>query len=213
MCFRSILFTGAILTLLISALPTESSAQTRRFRGGVMLGFNASQIDGDELWGYNKAGLNLGGRFLAIITPRTDISMDLLYSQRGSQSQLTLDNSVPLNRYNLHYFEVPFIYHFKDWAAVSVDGDSFHRVEANAGLAYSRLIRARMYNNPFEGREDLLRQNDFAWLVGFGFHATPNQGFHFRYTSSINKLFTDQQALNTKDLRGYFLTLQYLISF
>jgi len=213
MTFRSPLLPAAVLVLLLALYPEESSAQDRRFRGGVLLGFNASQIDGDELWGHNKAGLNLGGRFLAIINPRMDISMDLLYSQRGSQSQLTFDNSIPLNRYNLHYLEVPFIFHFKDWAAVSVDEESFYRVEATAGLAYSRLIRARMYNNPFEGREDLLRQNDFSWLVGFGFHATPRQGFHFRYTSSINRLFTDQESLNTKDLRGYFLTLQYLYAF
>lgn len=213
MSFRSSAVLGVVLSILFSLIPDESSAQERRFRGGVLLGFNASQIDGDELWGYNKAGLNLGGRFLAILNPRMDLSMDLLYSQRGSQSQLTLDNSVPLNRYNLHYFEIPFIFHFKDWAAVSTEEETFYRVEATAGLAYSRLIRARMYNNPFEGREDLLRQDDFSWLVGFGFHATPRQGFHFRYTSSINKLFSDQESLNTKDLRGFFLTLQYLYSF
>jgi hypothetical protein len=207
---------SAVFILLLGCLfmlPSISTAQAQRFKAGVMLGFNASQIDGDELWGYNKAGLSLGARFLAIITPRIDLSMDMLYSQRGSQSQFSLDNSQLLNRYNLHYVEVPIILHFKDWIGVTTEDEQFYRVEANAGLAYSRLIRARMSGNAFEGREDLLNQNDFSWLIGIGYHASPNHSFHVRYTDSINKLFDDQEALNTRNLRGYFLTLHYIYTF
>lgn len=203
------------LTLIgfLTWAPTSLEAQTQRFKAGMMLGFNASQIDGDELWGYNKAGLNLGVRFAAIITPRIDLSMDMLYSQRGSQSQFSLDNSVELNRYNLHYIEVPVILHFKDWVGVTSDDEQFYRVEINGGLAYSRLIKARMHGNAFVNREDLLNQNDFSWLIGLGYHASPYHSFHVRYTDSINYLFDDQDAFNTRKLRGYFLTLHYLYTF
>lgn len=203
---------GLLLIFLLIGLTYQAEAQDRRFKGGIMFGFNASQINGDDLWGYNKAGLNLGFRINTVIKPRIDVSMDLLYSQRGAQSAFSLDNSQLLNRYNLHYIEVPVIFHYKDWE-VEVDNTSFYRMDFQAGLAYGRLFRARAVANPFEGREDLLNENDFSWIVGAGYHASEHHSFHFRYTSSINLLFNDLDALNAKSLRGFFLTLHYLYTF
>jgi len=202
-----------LLTVGNTCLSGVALAQESPFRAGMLLGFNAAQIDGDELRGFDKAGLSLGARFGLVFSPRTELSMDLLYSQRGSQSRPSRDNSTLLNKYSLHYMEVPFLFHYKEWAAVTTDETAFYRLEVAGGLAYSRLIRARMQGNPFEGREELLNQNDFSYILGFGFHASPVHSFHFRYTDSINFLFDDLQALNVRRLRGYFLTLQYLYLF
>lgn len=202
-----------LLALGCCGLSGPARAQDSPFRAGMLIGINAAQIDGDDLRGFDKAGLNLGARFGLVISPRTEFSMDLLYSQRGSQSRPSRDNSTLLNKYSLHYLEVPFLLHYKEWAAVTTEETTFYRLELAGGLAYSRLIRARMQGNPFEGREDLLNQNDYSYIIGFGFHASPVHSFHFRYTDSINFLFKDLQALNVRRLRGYFLTLQYLYLF
>jgi hypothetical protein len=208
--FSFLLFLAILLGVLA---PRDARGQTSPFRAGLLLGMNAAQIDGDELRGFDKAGLNLGARFAMVFTPRTELSMDLLYSQRGAQAPPSRDNSTLLNKYSLHYLEVPFIFHYKDWAAVTTDETTFYRLEVTGGLAYSRLIRARMQGNPFEGRQDLLNQNDFSYILGFGFHVNPVHSFHFRYTDSINFLFDDLEVLNVRRLRGYFLTLQYLYLF
>lgn len=209
---RNVIFTfywvSAILLILL--LPITASSQDSRFKGGILIGLNASQIDGDELRGFDKAGLSAGARFSAVITPRTEISMDLLYSQRGSQARLTLDNRVPQSKYSLHYVEVPFLFHYKEWLGVTLEETSFYRLEVSAGLSYSRLIRSRMIDNPFEGREELLNQNDFSWILGFGYYLNPDNSFHFRFNESLNFLFNDQKALNTRPLRGYYLSLHYL---
>ncbi len=200
------------ITFLFLMVVASSSAQDRRFQAGILLGFNASQITGDDLWGYRKAGLNLGFRINTIIQPRIDVSMDILYSQRGAQSSFSLDNSELLSRINLNYIEVPIIFHYKDWE-IEVDKTSFFRMDFQAGLAYGRLFRGRAVNNPFEGQENLFNSNDVSWLIGAGYHSSAHHSFHFRYTSSINLLFNDQQALNVNSLRGFFLTLQYLYTF
>ncbi|MCF8236867.1 MAG: PorT family protein [Saprospiraceae bacterium] len=197
---------------MIIAAVQQADAQDRRFKAGILFGLNASQITGDDLWGYNKAGLNLGFRINTVIKPRIDVSMDILYSQRGSQSAFSFNNGQLLNRYNLHYIEVPIIFHYKDWE-IEVDKTSFYRMDFQAGLAYGRLFRARAVANPFEGREDLLNENDISWIIGAGYHASQHHSFHFRYTSSINLLFNDLEALNAKALRGFFLTLHYLYTF
>ena len=206
------LFRSAFIILFLLVTALSSTAQERRFQAGILFGFNASQITGDDLWGYNKAGLNVGFRVNTIIQPRIDVSMDILYSQRGAQSAFSLDNSQLLNRYNLHYIEVPVIFHYKDWE-VEIDKTSYYRMDFQAGLAYGRLFRARAVANPFEGQEDLFNENDFSWLIGAGYHASELHSVHFRYTSSINLLFDDLEALNAKALRGFFLTLQYLYTF
>lgn len=200
------------IIFLILAYTESASAQERRFQAGILFGFNASQITGDKMWGYRKAGLNMGFRINTIIKPRIDVSMDILYSQRGAQSALSLDNSKPLSRINLHYIEVPVIFHYKDWE-VEVDKTSYYRMDFQAGLAYGRLFRARAVSNAFEGQEELFNNNDFSWLIGAGYHATSHSSFHFRYTSSINLLFDELTSARPESLRGFFLTLQYLYTF
>ena len=206
------LYRLTLIFFLLLGLTATGTSQGQRFKAGLLLGFNASQINGDDLWGYNKAGLNAGFRVITILNERTEVSMDILYSQRGSQSAFSLDNSRLLNRYNLNYIEVPVIFHYKDWE-VEIENETYYRVEGAAGLAYGRLFGASAIANPFEGREDLFNENDISWLIGFGYHADPHHSFHFRYTSSINQLFNDLDALNAKALRGFFLTLQYLYTF
>lgn len=209
---RNLIFTlpKATALFLIFLIPVVALSQDTRFKGGILIGLNASQIDGDELRGFDKAGLSVGARFGAVITPKTEVSMDLLYSQRGSQARLTLDNRIPQSKYSLHYVEVPFMFHYKEWLGVTLDETSFYRLEVSAGISYSRLIRSRMLDNPFEGREELLNQNDFGWILGFGYYLNPDNSFHFRFNESLNFLFDDQQALNTRPLRGYYLSLHYL---
>jgi hypothetical protein len=183
-------------------------AQQNAFKGGILIGFNAAQIDGDELRGFDKAGLNLGGRVSREFGSRYELSLDLLYSQRGAQSRLTLDNSSLQNRYHLQYIEVPLQFHLKEWMGVSMEEEAFYRFAATAGLCYSRLIRAKMVGNPFEMREDELNVNDYSWMIGVSYYFNPVNSLHLRYTESINLLYDG--PLIARPLRGYFLTLQYL---
>lgn len=201
-----------IIFLLIGVVYTWSSAQTSPFKGGILIGFNAAQIDGDDLRGFDKLGFNFGLRFLTDFHPRMGISFDFLYSLRGSQSPLVKDNASFQTKYNLHYLEVPVLFHFREWAVVSQENISYKRIQISGGLAYSRLIRARVYGSPFENNEQHLNKNDISYIVGFGLHTTPSQSFQFRYNDSLNFLFNINKSdfPYPRNLRGYFLTLHYI---
>lgn len=197
-----------ILLLLFFCTTDFVFAQHNAFKGGILIGFNAAQIDGDDLRGFDKAGLNLGGRISREFSKRTEVSLDILYSQRGAQSRLTLDNSSLQNRYHLQYIEVPIQFHLKEWLGVTMDEETFYRFSASAGFSYSRLISAKMVGNPFEMREDQLNVNDYSWMIGVSYYLNPVNSLHFRYTESINLLYDG--PLIPRPLRGYYLTLQYL---
>jgi len=47
----------------------------RTFFGGLLLGTNFSQVDGDNYAGYNKTGLNVGGIMYARLN--TDLAMSM----------------------------------------------------------------------------------------------------------------------------------------
>jgi len=61
-----------------------SSLQAQTFQASVLLGTNFSQIDGDELQGFHKVGLNGGIRVVAKLNDRWRIGPEILYSQRGA---------------------------------------------------------------------------------------------------------------------------------
>ncbi len=51
--FQTVIFAGL---LLLATLP----AKAQIIKGEIIAGFNLSQVDGDEIYGYKKGGLQLG---------------------------------------------------------------------------------------------------------------------------------------------------------
>jgi hypothetical protein len=89
----------------------------RKFAGGLVLGGNASQVDGDYLNGYHKFGLNAGAIAYVNFGKRTAISLELLFSQKGSYSVTTNESpyfGTYFAKYSIHlnYAEVPLLFHF-----------------------------------------------------------------------------------------------------
>ena len=70
---------------LLGAATAQPSTEGRRFIAGLVAGVNLSQIDGDDLVGYDQIGLNAGARVATVLSPRWQLSMELLFSQQGSR--------------------------------------------------------------------------------------------------------------------------------
>ena len=79
-------FLSGYLTLIIALfLFNFSSAQEQRFNAGLVVGLNASQIDGDQLAGFDKLGLTAWVRGIAKLGETIDMNIEFLYSERGSK--------------------------------------------------------------------------------------------------------------------------------
>lgn len=106
--------------------PTEG----RRFGAQLLAGFNAAQLDGDGMDGYNHFGANVGVRIYVRLSPKFTSSLDLVYAQTGAAARRF---EFPTYRaINLDYIQIPLMVHYSDW-----------KVRAGAGLSYGRLISAQ----------------------------------------------------------------------
>jgi len=197
----------ALLWLAFAFLPLLSAQQ--RFKAGFTAGLNASQIQGDDTGGYNKLGLVGGLKGIAVLGERSELSLELTYSQRGSKN----DKAEPVDIViRLAYAEVPVLFNYKDWYVE--DGD-YHRVMGSIGFSYGRLLSAESegLTSKYIDETDNFTKDDFSFVVGAEFFFQPRLSLGIRWNSSFNKLFHNDHAPGKNELRGYFLSfrLNYLL--
>jgi Outer membrane protein beta-barrel domain len=165
----------------------------QRFRAGIILGVNASQIDGDRSAGYNKLGLQTGLRAISRLKGRTEASIEFLFSQRGCQSELVKDEFSNFFSLTTNYLEVPVQWHYKDWL-IEGEGDEpdYYKVSFNGGFSYARLLGTKVNDDLSAIRviaPDYLKKNDISFLLGANFFANRHLCFTFRYVRSIGFMY------------------------
>ena len=130
-----------ILMLLLIHSRTEAQGNfyepaPKVFTGGLVAGLNFTQVDGDTFYGYQKAGINAGGLVYVHFSEVTGLSMELIYSQKGSRGELVTQSAINgtyVQKYfmNLNYAEVPVTFH-----VIS------HKFDFEAGISFARLINS-----------------------------------------------------------------------
>lgn len=152
---------------------TQMKAQD--FKAGLILGLNASQIDGDGFGGFDKTGFKFGGFVKRHITDEWAFQLELLFNQRGSQAK-TQDGENPAYLYELNYLDLPVMaqYHFLD------------ELYAEAGVEFGYLFSADEERDfiPLDAadRTETIAMN-FALGAAYNFYE--NFSAHFRYSNSI----------------------------
>ncbi|MCB0572650.1 MAG: PorT family protein [Phaeodactylibacter sp.] len=170
-----------VTLFLLSALSlsAQSDGPQRRFEGGLVAGFNMSQVDGDLLHGFHKIGVNAGGRVNAVLNERWRIGLELLFSQQGA-SRGRLDN--PASQYDkirLNFVEAPVLVHFQDW-----------KIQATAGVSYGRLINYEVIDYTGEDATEQipLRENLFSIVLGGTIFVSDNFGINIYWSKWLNNL-------------------------
>lgn len=181
-----------------------SANSQNRFNGALVFGFNAAQIDGDLLAGYNKLGLMGGVKLDYRLDEPWYLELELLYSQRGSQSELLADGSVPIRKINLQYIEIPILARYKDWW---IDDGGYYKVDAEAGLSYAYMFDSNSSQGSFIWETEDFNKHDISFTLGVNYYLTKHWGFGFRYTRSITRLYINPET-DERDLLGYFLSFR-----
>lgn len=127
------------IIILFSCFLAFSQAHAQLFEGGLSIGANFSQIEGDDVAGYKKLGMNVG--LLAAINFNDNWvgSFELTYSQKGSNSAQDLLGSFKI----VHdYVEIPVILSYQDKGGLNFGfglAPAYHitskRIEEGAELA------------------------------------------------------------------------------
>ena len=121
----------ALLLAFLVATPSLLHAQI--IKGEVFVGGNATQVDGDECFGFKKFGVHAGAGALIPLTNWMDVGLEVLFNQKGAykRNAITSNSTFPY-AYNLrlNYAEIPVMIYLTDKDAVSV----------GLGVSYGRLV-------------------------------------------------------------------------
>jgi len=102
-----------------------SNLQAQNFGGGIILGLSTSQVGGDDLGGFNKAGLLVGVFANKSISPLLSFQMEMTFIQKGSNNPKMNDyehKNVGRPDISLSYIEVPLLLQYKQSEALEIEG-------------------------------------------------------------------------------------------
>lgn len=162
--------------------------QAQGLAGGLHIGGNASQVDGDQSAGFNQAGLSLGGFLEYDLGENSALSVELLFEQLGSARQgiLILRN---------HVFSLPVLY--KRHLPIELGKES-HIVTLMAGASPGYLFAARSESGDVT---DLLLRADLRAVIGVEYQLRTSLSLLMRYGYSVLS-FLDTSAPLSSNLLG-----------
>lgn len=180
MVLRIIRFSGVFILIIIFA----SAAQGQRILGAFSIGTNLTQVDGDEFYGFNKPGINLGPQVIVPFGRKKNLSfsLELLYSQKGSLHNGVNDSTN--FRIEFDYAEIPVLFRITDKKVVS----------AGVGFSYGQLINYKETDNPYYDTifqyQTALKNNDISVIGEIQFKIWSKLWFNLRYQYSMFPLRT-----------------------
>lgn len=185
MCFSTIVF---------AQKRKQYIPNNERFNAGLIIGLNASQIDGDYYKGFNKRGLTGGIRGITRLTPNFDFNVEILYSKKGSKifhnRYATPGRAMERRFIDLTYIDVPAFFKLMS----PRKGNSFH---IEFGAIYSRLFNAKIQenvaNNPsefvYQAIIDDFKNSEISILGGIGYTWQNGLSMNYRYTFSAQNFY------------------------
>jgi len=201
--YKSTVFIVAIMFLLTP----ESHSQ--KIRAGFAGGFNMTMVDGDELYGYKKYGINAGGIVMVPISKNFTLNLETIYNEKGTSQRPRLSDSLSGEyRLQLNYLEVPFYLQYHDRGGAN----------AGAGLSWGRLVsfgEAEHGNKlPWTKSTFPYLRDDINAFADVSFNLKKGFKFNMRYFYSLKPIRTriflngkERQQYNT----GFTFRLIYII--
>ncbi|MBI9037169.1 MAG: PorT family protein [Bacteroidales bacterium] len=173
-----------ILFLLIFFF-TADQGYSQRIKGALIAGFNATQVDGDEVVGYNKLGLNVGAAAIIPFKKKWSFSIENVFSQKGShRGEIYIDSLSGSYTLRLNYVEVPVLVHFTDKEIITVgSGFSWGRLVGAKEWEHGQRTNTSAKNGPYD-------KNEFSWLADLRFRIWKRLKFNLRFSYSLAKIRT-----------------------
>ena len=183
-----------LLIGLLLSFAVRPSAFAQKFEGGLLAGLCASQVGGDSLSGYDKAGVFAGGYVSLPLSSRVHIRLEMDYIQKGSRK-----NPVPekddYNSYlmQLGYVEMPLLLQFYMRS----------KLAAEVGPAISFLLHySEKFNQENAYAHQFAKQN-LSIIAGISYPVTEKISAGLRTNNSLISIRKDKFTGNIRRLWGY----------
>ena len=166
--------------LLLSCGFLISNIQAQNFGGGVILGLSTSQVGGDDLGGFNKAGLVAGIFANKYISSLLSLQMEMTYIQKGSNNP-EMNDAEDINYLKpdifLSYVELPLLLQYYQSEVLKIEG----------GIQSAYLIKG--YYNDLSGKMENANspfiKYDFGLLLGIDYLFSNKLSLNTRISNSI----------------------------
>ena len=173
--------TLTILLMLLATLPMQG----QYIHAYSMAGAIASQVEGDELKGFNHWGFTGGVGVIADLDDRDtwSLAVETDYSCRGIYNRKHSNENFYNISLNLHYVDIPLTLFFHD---------PYGGLRVGVGIVYGRLVRqphgTATYNPNYfvpDTTDMTFLKNDLAPAIEFRFNIWQGLQFSARYQYSI----------------------------
>lgn len=162
---------------LIFFLFAFSTGNAQEFNAGLRFGVSGSQVNGDRLSGFDKAGLLGGGYVNRKLSEYFSLQMEMVYIQKGSRKPT--DDFNTYYRLRVHYIEVPIILRWH----VS------NKVDFTGGPSFGTLIFSEENDEFGVYRNSLpFKKFEFSGNGGIIYKLNDKWSFDGRYSHSISTI-------------------------
>jgi len=202
---------SCILLIIILLFSCHSYLSAQRIKGAISAGMNLSQVDGDEVYGFNKVGLIAGASATLPVGKHFSFTIETNYSQKGSnqkdQYYEEIDDSLGnvevrtgAYKVKLDYLEVPVLFHFNDRNIFA----------AGLGFSYGRLVSVKEWEHGHRVSTTSLNtgpydRDDYNVLADLYFRIHKKISklkFNIRYAYSLSKIRTRDFYNNRGEYTG-----------
>ncbi len=165
--------------LLIFFILLNSFLFAQIFNGGLKLGINGSQVDGDSYAGYNKIGFNAGAFVNTKLKERLKLQFEMIYTQKGAYKPSKPEiGDYFTSKLRLNYVEIPILllYKYKDY--MEFEGGFSAAVLMNQEFqdTYGKIPLTDIYQ---------YNKYDFGFVAGLNFNISEHFKAGMRYTYTL----------------------------
>ncbi|MEO0471695.1 MAG: porin family protein [Bacteroidota bacterium] len=177
------------ILLLSCFLFATISLWSQNVGGGLQLGFNASQVDGDGVGGFNRAGFSVGGFVTYELQKNLHIRPEILFEQLGSATRQQLILST-------NHISIPLL--IQASIPISLD-DGVQRIQVVAGPVIGILLSAKDFNDDVTAS---LNRTDFRITAGAAYRFSEQWSISLRYGYSLTSFVKVNTPLSAALLVG-----------
>lgn len=186
-------------------------AQAQNFKARIIAGINASQVEMDQLTGFNKPGLVVGAGASFPFNEMWSLEPEILFSQKGAQSsQQEVARRGRLEVIALNYIDLPIIVNMKVQEDLVLQG----------GISPNILLSAEVDDGTgrgFYNARSTFKDYDLTFCLGAEYLAWERWGFNVRWNYSILPFNNVEDGSNlnlvNNPLYGYTGTFNNVLSF
>ncbi|HOY30400.1 MAG TPA: outer membrane beta-barrel protein [Bacteroidales bacterium] len=197
----------------------EKPGVDREIKGVAIAGFNLTQVDGDEVYGFNKFGTCVGFGGILPLGHRFSMSLEILYDEKGAFRKYPPSpvDSLQLPYYSLkwNYLTAPLMFHYEDRNTWTF----------GLGFSWGRMVsfKEKEWNiqKPWD-RPDTITyktKNDFSVIADLRFRIWKHLKFNIRYSYSLvpvrTRVYTNPVTFETWERKQYnnVITIRLLYYF